>query len=193
MTPSREPKNAVSDVTLHTERLTLRELVDSDFDAVHAYAVDPVVVRYMPWGPNSPPETREFLTRAQEAAAATPRLGYELAVTLRSDGTLLGAMGLHRDDPDVSEAMLGYCFGQEAWGHGYATEAGHAVMRFAFGPLQLASVWAGCNADNTGSIRVLEKLGFTLRSRHREEPATPGISDESLMFRLDADTWASSG
>ena len=55
---------------LQTGRLVLRELTDSDFGAVHAYASDPEVVRYMPWGPNSEAETREFIERAQTMAAA---------------------------------------------------------------------------------------------------------------------------
>lgn len=164
---------------LQTGRLVLRELTDSDFGAVHAYASDPEVVRYMPWGPNSEAETREFIKRAQTMAAAQPRVGYELAVTVRQTGELIGAIGLHRERAQENEAMLGYCFGQPAWGHGYATEAGQAMVEFGLRSLGLESVWAGCDSDNSGSIRVLEKLGMTLQSKRRDETDP---SSESLMF-----------
>ncbi len=61
---------------LQTERLRLRELEASDFDAVHAYTSDPFVVRFMPWGSNSETDTRDFLLRAGSLADAQPRLGY---------------------------------------------------------------------------------------------------------------------
>lgn len=177
---------------LETERLVLRNLNDSDFDAVHAYASDPVVVRYMPWGPNSESDTSDFLARAQEAANAEPRVGYELGVVLREEAQLLGAIGLHRENADETEAMLGYCFGQPAWGHGYATEAGRAMIRFGFAGLGLESIWAGCDSENRPSVRVLEKIGMTFEHHQRHETNVPGEWEDSLMFRIRSSEWRGS-
>ncbi len=174
---------------MKTVRLILRELGDSDFEAVHAYASDPLVVRFMPWGPNAESDTSEFLSRAQAAAAAEPRLGYELAVTLRDAGTLVGAIGLHREDANASEAMLGYCFDRSAWGHGYATEAGRAMLGFGFLDLDLEAIWAGCDTENVASIRVLEKLGMSIESRHRHDTEVRGEWRDSFMFRIWASDW----
>ncbi len=176
-------------VVLQTDRLILRELEDSDFEAVHAYASDPLVVQFMPWGPNTESDTSEFLGRARTAALAKPRVGYELAVTLRSSGTLVGAIGLHREDPDATEAMLGYCFSRAAWGHGFATEAGRAMIRYGILELGLKTIWAGCDTENVGSIRVLEKLGMRLESAHRHETEVRGEWSESLMFKVEVNRW----
>jgi ribosomal-protein-alanine N-acetyltransferase len=181
--------NPVNRLPLETKRLVLRELEDSDFDAVHAYASDPIVVQFMPWGPNSEAETSDFLARAKDLANDHPRLSYELAVTLRAGGALLGAMGLHRENADSLEAMLGYCFAQPAWGYGYASEAAEAIVRFGFTGLDLESIWAGCDADNLGSINVLQKLGMSLQSRHRDDNDDAASSHESLMFRIRATEW----
>lgn len=51
---------------IETERLWLREFREDDFDSIHAYATDPEVVRYMPWGPNTLEVTREVLDRNLE-------------------------------------------------------------------------------------------------------------------------------
>ena len=184
------PTKVTQSPPLTTPRLVLRELEDSDFDAVHAYATDPLVVRYMPWGPNTEADTIDFLTRSREAAQSRPRLGYELAVVVAESGTLVGAIGLHRTDASTPDAMLGYCFARTAWGHGFATEAAREMLRFGFKSLELECVWAGCDADNHASIRVLEKIGMTLESRHREKGQAEGQGSESLMFGIRSADWS---
>lgn len=174
---------------LSTGRLLLREIVDSDFGAVHAYATDPEVVQYMPWGPNTETETADFLERAQAAAAADPRVGYELAVVRRTDSRLLGAVGLHRDDPEGAVAGLGYCYDRAAWGHGYATEAARAMLRFGFEELGLHRVWAGCDPANLASARVLEKLGMTLEGQLREDAMIQGQWRDTLIFAVLSHEW----
>ena len=60
---------------LEMPRLVLRELHDDDAPAVHAYASDAEVVRYLDWGPNTPEGTARFLTAARAARDAVPRTG----------------------------------------------------------------------------------------------------------------------
>ena len=85
--------------------------------------------------------------------------------------------------------MLGYCFSRRAWGKGFATEAGSAMLKFAFEGVGLASVWAGCDVRNQGSVRVLEKLGMSLMSRHTHEPEGDDEGGESFMFRISNEEW----
>jgi [ribosomal protein S5]-alanine N-acetyltransferase len=49
-----------TDLLLMTERLILRDFDRADRKAVHSYASDPDVVRYVEWGPNSEEETKNF-------------------------------------------------------------------------------------------------------------------------------------
>jgi len=171
---------------LRSERLHLREFQDGDFEAVHAYGSDPEVVRYMVWGPNSEDDTREFLKRARGLADADPRVGYDLAVTLGDTGELVGGIGIYIDG---SNAMLGYCFARPAWGKGYATEAGELVIEFGFETMGVHRIWAGCDPDNRGSIRVLEKLGMTREGHLREESRIRGEWRDTLLFAILADEW----
>ena len=175
---------------LETERLVLRELAASDFAAVHAYASDPVVVRYMPWGPNSENDTWDFLGRAQELANARPRTGYELAVVRREGSELLGAIGLHLWDETKAEAMLGYCYSQASWGHGYGTEAGRVMIWLGFAKLGLERIWAGCDSNNDASVKVLQKIGMIPVERHESD--TIEGSPDSLMFCIRSEQWITS-
>ena len=61
---------------LQTERLDLRQFEIADFDAVHAYASDPLVTRYTSFGPNTFEQTRDFLTRTIKSYGESPRRSF---------------------------------------------------------------------------------------------------------------------
>ena len=64
-------------------------------------------------------------------------------------------------------ADLGIIIGvKDEWGKGYATEALTLAIDYAFNQLNLYKVTAGVYANNIGSIRALEKVGFTECGRH---------------------------
>jgi len=61
---------------------------------------------------------------------------------------------------DLDEVDLGYRFMQEYWGQGIATESARACVNLAFNRLGLERLIAMVLPENTGSIRVLNKLNF---------------------------------
>jgi ribosomal-protein-alanine N-acetyltransferase len=67
---------------LRTPRLTLRDFVPDDFDAIHGYASDPDVTRFMFHGVRSEADTRDYLDRMIASQQQNPRLTWELAVVL---------------------------------------------------------------------------------------------------------------
>ncbi len=137
---------------LLTERLRIREIELEDLDAVNAYASDPEVVRYLPFGPNTVDETKEFIRRAIAQRQAKPRYAYEMVLTLRNDGRLIGGVGLRGRDPQGDQGQtsvpdrwpdwgwpawyatrqgdIGYILTRDLWGQGYVTEAGKAMLAF---------------------------------------------------------------
>jgi [ribosomal protein S5]-alanine N-acetyltransferase len=77
--------------------------------------------------------------------------------------------------------------GRPYWGRGYATEAAREVMRYGFGALGLARIFATAMSRNPASIRVLEKIGMreegVLRGHvtkwgRREDLAVLGMLDD---------------
>jgi RimJ/RimL family protein N-acetyltransferase len=65
-------------------------------------------------------------------------------------------------------AELGYWIGVPFWGRGYATEAARAAVAFGFETLRLKRIYAHHFAGNTGSQRVLEKIGLRHEGRFRK-------------------------
>jgi RimJ/RimL family protein N-acetyltransferase len=75
--------------------------------------------------------------------------------------------GLKPFEGGGSDVELGYAFGAAYWGRGYATEAGHAIVREASGPLDLKRLVAVTSDDNNPSQHVLHKLGFRADGRRK--------------------------
>lgn len=174
--------------TIQTARLTLRPVADGDFDAVHAYAIDPEVYRYMLWGPNTPEITREVLDRWQaDDARPWPRADLNYGVERRGEAGLIGVVSLHHADTDAG--AVGYCLARVHWGRGYALEAAEAVVDVAFQVLQHRRVWATCDARNVGSWRVMEKLGMTREGRLRQDVRAHDGWRDSFIYGLLAAEW----
>ena len=88
----------------------------------------------------------EIVPSAEEACFAITR-----------DDELLGVAGLHFHPEKLPE--LGYWLGEPYWGHGYASEAGAALVEAARAA-GAAALRSRARLDNVGSRNVLRKLGF---------------------------------
>jgi ribosomal-protein-alanine N-acetyltransferase len=149
-------------VELDTPRLRLRPFTASDHDAIHAVYIDPQVMRWVGHGAHrSTAETARAL-RGYAEALRTRGYGF-VAVIERSSGALIGDGGLHPLAGRGPDVELGYTLARTAWGRGYATEAGGALVAHAFGELGATRVMAQVEPENLASRHVLEKLGMTQR------------------------------
>jgi ribosomal-protein-alanine N-acetyltransferase len=149
-----------SEATLETARLRLRPLTLADAAEVQRLAgaweiADTTLTIPHPYADGM---AEAWIATVGDLYARREQVVF--AITARSDGQLLGAMGLvlrreHR------RAELGYWIGKPFWNRGYATEAGIAVLRYGFETLGLNRIHACHFARNTASGRVLEKIGMT--------------------------------
>jgi RimJ/RimL family protein N-acetyltransferase len=90
--------------------------------------------------------------------------GYSfVAVVEREGGALVGDAGLNPLGGRGPDVELGYTVARTAWGRGYATELGRALVEHAFTALGVPRVVAQVEPANAASRHVLEKLGMTAR------------------------------
>lgn len=172
--------------TLVTTRLRLRPFTDADADDLFALQSDAYVLRYWdspPW--TDPAQAGRFIARSQEMAEE----GAGVRVAVERDSVLLGWCTFNSWNPEFRSASLGYCLGEAAWGHGYATEAAGAVLTWAFDALDLNRVQAEADTRNAASARVLEKLGFKLEGTLREDCVVNGVVSDSWVFGLLRGEW----
>ncbi|UJC76871.1 N-acetyltransferase [Rhodococcus erythropolis] len=168
--------------TLTTERLVLRDFTLGDEDAVHQYASDPVVCRYVDWGPNTLAVTREFLADATLEAAGVERRSFTLAITSKVDGTVIGSVAVWEVSAAHRRAELGFVVNPKFQGQGCASEAGSAVLELAFARLGAQRVQATCRPENSASASALTKIGMVEEGRMRAHMVIRGTVVDSLLF-----------
>jgi RimJ/RimL family protein N-acetyltransferase len=178
---------------LDTERLRLRPLVSTDFDALFAYQSLPEVARHLYWEARSEDEVRLALEQ-KIAARAIHEQGDVLAIgiTVRPSNHLIGDYVLVVTSAEHRQAEIGYIIHPEHAGQGYATEAGREVLRIAFEHLRAHRVVGSIEARNTASARVLEKLGMRREAHLIENEYVKGEWQSEVIYAILASEWRAS-
>ena len=155
-----------------TPRLLLRPGWPEDAPALaRAIGHEEVATRLarVPW-PYTEQDARGFLAERWTSP------GPVFLVAERDGGRLVGGVGIHDGD---AAPEFGYWLTPAAWGRGYATEAGRAVVAVARDALRLPRLRATWFTGNPASGRVLSKLGF--------RPTGRVVPVASLALRREVD------
>ena len=175
---------AVGTEHIEAERIILRRIMPSDLDYFVRIHADPDVARYIGAGnPRPRAETERWLDDVLESYARA-NLG-QLAVVRKTDGALLGRCGLSDAAVEIAHAPdvmrkgwffsrhvpadtdvellpeLGYTFGRESWGQGYASEAAGLVYAYAKSALNFTKIMSVIHTENRASLAVATKFGVT--------------------------------
>jgi RimJ/RimL family protein N-acetyltransferase len=170
----------------------LRPLTVGDVDALLAYRSRPDVCRYVPFDPM----TRETITARLASHYANTDLTDEgqaltLGVEIAATGELIGDVVLFWHSREHGGGELGYVLNPEFGGHGYATEAARAVLRLGFDGLGLHRIVARIVEGNTGSARLVRRLGMRPEARLVRNEFFKGEWSTELDFAMLADEWDS--
>lgn len=162
---------------LETPRLLLRERAEGDVPAMMAMDADPSVMQFIGDGRMPDPAEQERKLRQRLREGYGEGLGCWCVFSRAVPDEMLGALFLVRT-PEGTDIELAYRFRRAAWGQGYATEAGAAVLDYGFGVLKLPEIMAFTYPDNGASQRVLAKLGFAAAGRQL------AYGNDMLLWRL---------
>ncbi len=131
-------------------------------------------------------DSEEFVRRARVNRRSGRSLSFQIVG--RSDGMLVGGVGLHGLGNPNRTAEVGYWLGRNFRGHGFATEAVQGVTRAAFDHLAIDRVDAHVFPGNARSERVLLRCGFRREGQLRESVLKDGTrKDEIVYARLRSD------
>ena len=146
---------------LITDRLVLRPWQTDDAAAALGAYGDAEVARWLTPAMNRVPDeaAMELVLQqwvAEDARMVTPTGRW--AVELRENGRLIGGATLLPLPPDA-EFEVGWQLHPDAWGHGYATETGLALSRWAF-EQGIDQVIALMRPANTRAVATVRRIGM---------------------------------
>jgi RimJ/RimL family protein N-acetyltransferase len=179
-------------VYIETPRLSLRDWKPEDKAPFVRINSDPMIMEYFP-RTLSEKDSERIFKRFQKQFKER---GYgPYALELKKTGEFIGFCGLLDVPAEMVFAPaveIAWRLDYEFWGKGYATEAAQAVITYAFDHLGLEEIVAYAVHDNTGAIRIMEKIGM---SRDAGADFTyPGLAAEHplgffVLYRLKKESF----
>ncbi|SFV30885.1 Protein N-acetyltransferase, RimJ/RimL family [Devosia crocina] len=178
------------DYPIVTPRLRLRPFTRGDVDAVHEYRCREDVALYL----FDPPLSREECALAIHQRVLQTEFHQEgdkivLAVEEVERARLVGEMSLVWRSADARQGEIGWIFHPMHQGRGYATEAARALLALGFEGAGLHRIFARCDARNTSSWRLMERLGMRREAHFREHALFKGEWDEEFIYALLHREW----
>lgn len=153
--------------------VALRPVDDSDLDALFEQRRDPESVRMAAFTAEDPND-REAFDAHMSRVRASPDV---LLRAITRDGHLVGSIAsfVVEDETEVT-----YWIDRSVWGQGVASQALSLFLR----ALPARPVYARAASDNIGSLRVLQKAGFTIVGTETSYAAGRGGELEERVLRL---------
>jgi ribosomal-protein-alanine N-acetyltransferase len=162
---------------LTTEKLTLRQLSDTDVQEIFLLRSDPATNKYLDRQPCQTVEDAfEFIKKIRSNS-----LSY-WAITRRGDNKLVGTICLFNVSEELKKCEIGYELLTEYQGRGIMREAAKKIVDYAVQTLTLKTIDAYTHKDNENSSKLLKELKFTKVDWLEEEDSN------LILFRLDSST-----
>ena len=147
-------------ITLHTPRLTLRELQMSDAEFVLELLNEPSFKKFIgDKRVRNIAEAELYIANGPGASYARHDFGLLLVHLRDAVATPIGICGLLQRDT-LAHPDIGFAYLPAFWGCGYGFEAASAVLQDARERLRLEQLLGLTSPENVASIRLLEKLGL---------------------------------
>lgn len=101
------------------------------------------------------------------------------------DGKAVGGIGIHpQADIMKKNAELGYWLGEKYWGKGIISRAIQEIIPFALKTYDITRIYARPFGNNVASQKVLEKAGFKLEARIKENIFKNGEYLDELVYAI---------
>ena len=177
--------------TIETQRLLMRQWNESDLKPFAEMNSDKEVMEYFP-GVLTEKESNELATRIIHLIN---KRGWGLwAIELKKQNIFIGFVGLHKPEIELPFAPcteIGWRLSKHHWGHGDATEAAKASLKFGFQTLRLDEIVSFTSIVNKRSQSVMKKLNMVNTGSNFQHPSIPSGSHlkEHVLFKINKKQW----
>lgn len=143
---------------LHTQRLLLRRLAETDAPGLHAAFGDAEAMRF--WDSLPSRDEAETAARIRQSLEVSPQWHAAFAVVLRERGEFVGMVNYHQRQAWNRRLAVGWIIARPWWRQGLAAEATGALLGHCFTALGAHRIEAHIEPGNAASLRLAARLGF---------------------------------
>lgn len=154
-----------------TDRLLIRETIDSDIADLYQIGTDQTVTKYI--APMQPTLEEEMIYT--KAYVRHMYAFYDFGLwTVLEKGTsgherVIGRAGLFPSERLDGQIEMGYMIAPECQGKGYGKEAAETVLHYAFDVLDLEEVHLFVEKENKASVKLAETLLIKVPGGQKEK------------------------
>ena len=169
-----EHRNLKTFHILTTERLTLRQLSDSDVQEIFILRSDALINKYLDRKPSKTLEDAlEFIEKIKNNS-----LSY-WAIEQKGNEKLVGTICLFDISEEFKKCEIGYELLTEYQGRGFMRETAKKIIEYSNQTLGLKTIDAYTHKDNQSSTNLLKELKFKSTDRVDE------TNSNLILFRLN--------
>ncbi|HHD75793.1 MAG TPA: N-acetyltransferase [Campylobacterales bacterium] len=178
-------------MTLETTRLILRQWKSDDFSVFAKMNADQEVMRYFP---HTLAEVESNALGEKIESLITQRGWGFWAIEEKSSQSFIGYVGLHEPQSELPFnpcVEVGWRLDKAYWSKGYATQAAHEALRFAFEELGLKRVYSFTALPNYPSMNVMKRLGMVDTKQNFMHPSVDENSPlrEHVLYLITQEMW----
>jgi RimJ/RimL family protein N-acetyltransferase len=159
-----------------SRRILLRDILESDLPIFFQQQLDPTA-NYMAAFTAKDPADRDAFTAHWIKILSDDTITKK---TILFEGQVMGHVASFEQFGNLE---VTYWIGKEYWGKGIATKALSAFLSC----MKTRPLYARAAKDNSASIRVLEKCGFTITGEDKGFSNARGEEVEEFILKLEAD------
>lgn len=149
--------NDLGSKRLETDRLILRKFEKNDAEGIFLWASNPNVTRFVSW--NAYRNIQEAELALLKWIKDYEKGSYHWCVQVKETGDIIGRISVvvHWKN---HYCEVGFCYGEQYWHNGYATEALKGVINFLLFECEFHTIEAKSCSKNIASVNVMKRAGM---------------------------------
>jgi ribosomal-protein-alanine N-acetyltransferase len=152
---------------IETERLVLRNITHEDVADVFEIRSNPETMRYIPRPiAQTLDDAKAIIDMILGFTSKNERINW--AMTEKGSNKLIGIIGYVNTNQDSNRAEIGYVINNDYQRKGYMYEALLATVKYGFDMMSVHTIEAVIRTENTPSVQLVEKAGFTREAMFRD-------------------------
>ncbi|MDH6307332.1 RimJ/RimL family protein N-acetyltransferase [Dysgonomonas sp. PFB1-18] len=145
----------MNEISINSEKILLRNIQETDIDAIYPYRSLPEIAKYQYWEPFTLERTTDFVNQCIEAYYNS--VGQWIGLAIKYKGNLIGDCAFNISDGILE---IGCNISPDYQGKGFAKGALNLLISDCYKRFHINEIIGITDSRNTASIRLMESLGM---------------------------------